>query len=308
MRKYVFLSFIVSAILSVIFISCQREITDPNGNTNPSVTGDFRAKIEGTQWVANRAASASRMQGRIAISGISTDKKTIAITLADSGVHRYTLSDITPNAAAYQDSTLPSVIAFTSNGGTYPTQAGGEVNITAIDTVNKKISGTFFFKVYRQTDGLQRNITEGSFTNLSYSTTLPPSSSTDTFRVKIAGTQWIPPTVLAAKSPAIPPLPATIGISGVDASLSKTVGLQMPADITPGTYTLDFFGLTYIGTYLPNSNPVNSQASTSGTLTIISHNPTTKRIRGTFNFHAEELLNPAASTELTEGYFSITYL
>lgn len=309
MKKIVLFSYLMVSALSAILVSCQQEVTDPNGtnNNNPAVTGDFRAKIEGTQWVANKATAAYRLQGLISITGVSNDKKTVTITLVDSGVHRYTLSDVTPNAAAYQDSTLPSVIAFTSNGGAYPAQAGGEVNITAIDAVNKKISGTFSFKAYRQSDGLQRTITEGSFTNLSYSTSLPPSNSTDTFTVKIAGTQWVPPTVFAVKSPAIPPLPASIAISGTNGTISKTVGLQMPADITPGSYTLDFFGLTYIGTYLPNANPNNSQASVSGTLTILSHNTTTKRIRGNFNFVSQELLNPTASTQLTEGYFSVTY-
>jgi hypothetical protein len=305
MRK-VFIPFIAIMTAFVLLQSCQKEI-DFGEETNNPVTGDFRAKIEGTQWVANKGAGASRMQGLINLSGYSTDKKYLTITLTDSGVHRYILSDATMNAAAYIDSSLANPLNFSSNQGNYPSQCGGEVNITSIDTVNKKMSGTFFFKVFRVADGIGRNITEGSFSNLSYTTTLPPASATDTFRVKIAGTQWIPPVILAAKAPAVPPLPATIGISGTDATASKTVGLIFPADITPGSYTLDFFGATYIGQYNPNSNPQNSQASVSGTLQIISHNPTTKRIRGNFNFRSEELLNPLAFTLLTEGYFSITY-
>lgn len=304
MKQQLFL-FITAITTLFLFQSCQKEISFDDDNN--SVTGDFRAKIEGSQWVANKGAGASRMQGLINISGYSTDKKYITITLADSGVHRYTLSDATMNAAAYIDSTLPNPLAFTTNQGSYPTESGGEVNITSIDTTNKKMSGTFSFKVFRMTDGLSRNITEGSFTNLSYTTTLPPANATDTFNVKISGTQWNPPTIFAVKAPAIPPLPATIAVSGTDATASKVVGLIFPADITPGSYTLDFFGGTYIGQYNPNNNPQNSQASVSGTLQIISHNTSTKRIRGNFNFRSEELLNPLAFTLLTEGYFSVTY-
>ena len=301
-----FFLFLASISIFIMFQSCQKEI-DHGQNSTGNVTGDFRAKIEGTQWVANKGAGASRMQGFINISGYSTDKKYITITLSDSGVHRYTLSDATMNAAAYIDSTLPDPSALTTNQGNYPAESGGEVNITSIDTVNKKMSGTFSFKVFRMMDGLRRNITEGSFTNLSYTTTLPPANATDTFRVKIAGTQWNPPTIFAVKAPAVPPLPATIAVSGTDATASKVVGLIFPADITPGSYTLNFFGGTYIGQYNPNSNPQNSQAAVSGTLEILSHNPTTKRIRGNFNFRSEELLNPLAFTLLTEGYFSVTY-
>lgn len=304
MKQQLFLFFTAITTL-FLFQSCQKEISFDDDNN--IVTGDFRAKIEGSQWVANKGAGASRMQGLINISGYSTDKKYITITLADSGVHRYTLSEATMNAAAYIDSTLPNPIAFTTNQGTYPTESGGEVNITSIDTANKKMSGTFSFKVFRMMDGLGRNITEGSFTNLSYTTTLPPANATDTFKVKISGTQWNPPTIFAVKAPAVPPLPATIAVSGTDATASKVVGLIFPADIIPGSYTLDFFGGTYIGQYNPNSNPQNSQASVSGTLQIISHNTSTKRIRGNFNFRSEELLNPLAFTLLTEGYFSVTY-
>ena len=153
------------------------------------------------------------------------------------------------------------------------------------------------------------NITEGLFNNISYEVTLPPSSATDTFRVKINGTMWVPPTIMSAMSPAVPPsLPAQIAVNGTNATISKTVGLVMPGDIIPGTYTLSFLGLTHIGLYNPSTDPTLSQASMSGTLTILSHDPVNRRIRGTFNFHAESLINPLLSSDLTEGYFSVKYL
>lgn len=299
---YLFLS--VTGIF--IFESCQKEI-DWSTGTPDAVTGDFRAKIDGIQWVANSAAGAYRIGGLISISGRSSDKKYLTITLTDSGVHRYTLDDMSFNAASYIDSNLANPINFTTNQGVNPGDAGGTLEITSIDTVKKKISGTFSFKVFRQSDGLQRTMTQGSFTNLSYAITLPPTSGTDTFNVKIAGTLWTPPTVVAVKTPSMPPLTSQIVITGTDATGSKAVGLFMPSDIIPGNYTLDFFGGTYIGQYNPDSNPSNSQASTSGTLTILSHNTTTRRIRGNFNFHAETILPPIQTTELTEGFFSVTY-
>jgi hypothetical protein len=299
-------SFLFLTITALILESCQKEINWSTG-TPAAVTGDFRAKIDGIQWVANSAAGAYRIGGFISISGRSTDKKYLTITLTDSGVYKYTLDDMSFNAASYIDSNLASPINFTTNQGINPGDAGGTLDITSIDTVKKKISGTFTFKVFRQSDGLQRTMTQGSFTNLSYATTLPPTSGTDTFNVKIAGALWTPPTVVAVKTPSMPPLTSQIVITGMDATGSKAVGLFMPSDIIPGTYTLDFFGLTYIGQYNPDSNPSNSQASTSGTLTILSHNTTTRRIRGNFSFHGETILPPVQTTELTEGFFAVTY-
>lgn len=298
-----FLSLLIIAGLLVVQ-SCQKEI---DFGTGAAVTGNFKAKINGSQWVANSIASGNRMNGLISLTGRSTDRKYITITLTDSGVHNYTLNNSTLNAAAYIDSSLTNPTALTTNQGVIPGEAGGSVRILSIDTVNKKISGIFSFKVFRQSDSLQRTMTEGSFTNLSYATTLPPASATDTFNVKIAGTLWTPQSINAIKTPAVPPLPSTIAIVANDASATKSVGLVMPSGITAGTYTLDFFGGTHIGTYNPNSNPSSSQASTSGELIILSHNISTKRIRGTFRFHAQELLNPLAFTELTEGFFAVTY-
>jgi hypothetical protein len=303
MKKLLGLLPFVALSILLTFSSCQKEI---NFNSTSQVTGEFRANIGGTQWVANKLAAGSRMAGVINLSGQSTDGKILTITLTDSSVHRYILSDVSMNGAAYLDSAT-SLFAMTTNQGEYPNESGGEVNITSIDTVNKKMSGTFSFKVFRQTDGAQLNITEGVFNNISYETSLPPTPSTDTFKVKIAGSLWVPPVVLGAMTPPVPPLTSQLGITGTDATVTKSVGLLMPANITPGTYTLDLFGATYVGLYNPNLDPNNSQASTSGTLTILSHNTSTKRIRGTFNFHAQALLNPLLNTQLTEGYFAITY-
>src|SRR4030095_52365 len=102
MREKIFYGLV--ALMGVVtFNSCQKEV-DPSilGNTNnPPPAGNFRAKIDGVQWVANSAACASRMLGFINITGRSTDKKYLSITLKDSGVHNYTLDQNSFNAASY---------------------------------------------------------------------------------------------------------------------------------------------------------------------------------------------------------------
>jgi hypothetical protein len=309
MIRKIFYSLIALSVF-VGFSSCQKEV-DPSilGNTNnPSVVGDFRAKIDGVQWVANSAAGASRVAGFINLVGRSTDKKYVSIHVVDSGVHNYTLNNVSLNVASYIDSNLTNTFNFSTNQGVNPGDAGGIVNITSIDTANKRISGNFAFNMFRQFDGSKRTFTEGVFTNISYVTSLPPASSTDTFRVKIGGTLWVPPTIFASKTPALPPqLLPQITVTGTSADGSKSVGMFMPENITPGNYTFNLFGGVYVGLYNPDTDPNHSQGAMSGTLTIISHNTATRRIRGNFNFHAEALLNPLLFTELTEGYFAVSY-
>ena len=90
--------------LSTVFLlclnSCQKELsfetgsiridtgtgtgedgTSGGGDTN--VTGDFRAKFNGTQWVEDRVAVAARVNGIINIYVISINSKLLSITLKD---------------------------------------------------------------------------------------------------------------------------------------------------------------------------------------------------------------------------------
>lgn len=283
--------------------NCAFSVTVAPSSNN--VTGDFRAKIEGVQWVADKFSQCARMNNIINITGLGLDKKTITITIQDSGVHNYTLAwdNTSMGAGAFQDSALADVTAFTSNAGTSPSQAGGNVNITSIDEVNKTMSGTFSFKAVRQMTGETRTITEGVFNNIPYITSLPPTNSSDTFTVKIDGVDFLPTSVFGIKN--------TIGlsniaISGSDASGTKTVGVYFPIDVTPGTYTIAGAFSDYFGQY--NVNSTTFLSSTSGTLEILFHDPATKRVRGRFSFAAELFPLGGGNAQLTEGYFAVTYL
>jgi hypothetical protein len=298
---YKFLTAAIFISLIVLIASCQKEI---DWGTGSSASGNFRAKINDTQWVANKLTAASRFAGFINLTGRSNDNKLLSITLTDSGVHRYTLNDVTFNVAAYLDSNSTNPNAFTTNAASPPT-AGGEVNITSIDTAHKKMSGTFSFNAYRQSDSSQVKITNGIFTDLTYSTGLPPAGSTpDTFHVKINGVLFNAVTIIAAVPPA--PYNTNLGITGGDSAFLKTVGMNMPSNIIPGTYAFSLLG-TYTGVYKIDNNPSNLKVATLGSLTILEHNTTTKRIRGNFNFTASDILNPLNFVLLTEGYFAVTY-
>jgi hypothetical protein len=301
---------IVAVLLSIIVCfsntSCQKEfsltdvdsslITLPPGTQPPGVSGSFTAKIDGVQFVGDKFAAATRALDVIAITALSVGGEQIVLRVADSGVHVYSLDiNSATNVAAYSKD---NGIAFTTNGGNSAVESGGTLSVTSIDEVNKKISGTFSVKVYRPLDSKQKIITEGVFTNISYETTaIPPANALDTFRVKVDGTQF-PVSSITGIS-----VFGMINISSSNLNVSKTVGLSFKSDVTPGTYDLSLFGLEYIGQYNVGTSYM---AANPGTLTIIEHNTTTKRIRGNFKFHAAEIIG-ANKAELTEGYFSVHY-
>lgn len=285
-----------------IFSSCEKETSVENGVPGGipgggGGTGSFRAKIDGVQWIANSSKSAIIMDDVIAIQGTSTDGKTIFLRVADSGVHNYSFANYsTTNAGAFVDSSIVPISALTTNQ--WPQDSiYGTMNVTSINTTQKTISGTFKMYVIRALDGVKRNITEGVFSDVSYATAPPPPAATDTFTVKINGTEFIE-TSLAGFSAV-----GRITFSAANVS-GAGVGLSVISNAVPGTYPIDFMG-DYIGQYNPNNSIFTT--STAGSITILEHNTTTKRFRAKFNFTSSEIGSSSPPYELTEGYISATY-
>lgn len=296
---------LIFAVLISLFIGCGKELSEENGNQPGApgqVTGDFRAKINGEQWVANKVANASRMSGFISLGGLSTQGRLLTITLTDSGAKTYTLNSNSLNFAAYVDSTETNTNSYTTNQSDQDSLAGGTLTISRIDTVNKTISGTFAFKVYRLQDNKKKIFTEGIFTNLSYGTVMPPGSDRDTFRVKLNDVAWTSASLTVINSFGM------INISSTDAGNTKNVGLSLSETITVGnSYTWGMFD--NIAVYNPTTTiPATPYNGNGGNLTILEHNTTTHRIRGTFNFVAKTFPIPIPpDINFTEGYFSVKY-
>jgi hypothetical protein len=157
--------FVIILLAPVIFICCQKEFEDPN-DIAINTTADFKAKINGVQFDADIYGAAIRPDSVISIAGKSNDGQQFVFTVKDSGVHVYTLSmNSTSNFAGYRDA---NGLAFASNEGYNPGDAGGILAIILLDRVKRTISGTFNFKAFREDDQTQRTITEGIFNNIPY--------------------------------------------------------------------------------------------------------------------------------------------
>lgn len=292
-------------VLFSLFTGCGKELSEENGNlpgVPNQVMGDFRAKIDGVQWVANTAAAAARQNGIINLTGLSSQGKMLTITLTDSGAKTYTLNQASLNAAAHVDSTEADRNSYTTNQSNLDSLAGGSVTISQIDTVNKTISGYFSFRVYRLTDDKTKNFTEGVFTNLSYQTSMPPGQASDSFSVKVDNVNWQSESLIAIRAG------GKINITSTSAGNTKNIGLSINENITVGSsYTWSF--LDNIALYNPTTTPPPTPYSgEGGNLTILEHNTTTHRIRGTFNFEAKPFPIPTPPfVNFTNGYFSVVY-
>jgi len=297
------LFYILTMLLLLSLFGCYKELSYeiPVNNGNNSIAGDFRAKIDGVQWVAaSNTKGATILFGAINITGVSSDNKMVTITLGGQTTGTYILNQNSIGIAAYNEIANGTITqSFSTNQSSDPSKSGGSVTVTEIDSVHKTITGTFRFNGYDGNTDAQKVITEGIFNKLPYGTSLPPANNTDTFNVKIGGVDWLPPSIAAQI------ISGHLYIQGSTLDGSSSVGLYMPQNVQPGSYTLDFLGGAYFGQYSPNSgNILVSQGN--GTLTILENNATTRRIKGNFSFTASDQ-TLTQSVQLTEGYFSVGY-
>ena len=152
--------------LAVAMFACHKYTSIENGN---GLATDMVATIDGVSWeAADSTQSAIVSQGFVTISGISADGQEISITLSDTVVGLYVLNQTSTSLAIYANLDSVGGYAYSTNQGTDTAQAGGTVNVISVDPVKRIISGIFNFKVYRNSDGTQKDITAGVFYNIPF--------------------------------------------------------------------------------------------------------------------------------------------
>src|SRR5450631_1831730 len=223
--------------------SCTKELSYENNGRIPG-TGTFTAVIDGVQWTAKDSGkAASILDGMINLSGLSADNKQLSIILNDTATGTYKLNQNTFSLASFSAADSSGIFAFTSNEGSDSTQAGGTVTVTRIDRVYQTISGTFSFNMYRDFDGRQKQVRQGVFTNIPYTSSQASSSGTDTMRANIDGSAWAAQTISATA------LSGILTISGSHSDGTLATILVMPQGVTPGSWTLDISAGQFIGLY-----------------------------------------------------------
>jgi hypothetical protein len=282
--------------------SCKKETSIENGST---VGGNFTAVINGVKWAAaSTQEQATILRGLINITGVSTDNQEISISITDTAAGVYVLNAQTPSIAVYASADSSNLYAYSTSQSTDTSKAGGMVTITSIDTVHKTITGTFAFNVTRTYDNQVKNITSGVFNQIPYSTSLPAGSPADTVTAAIDGGDW------AAESIQASTLDGTLTLVGASADGSQSVALIFPDYTTPGNYPLSSSSAipSYLAVYDLVANGSNTaDPGTSGSITVISNNTTTKRMTGTFQFSTDDPNVPSSEHSIVNGYFSVYY-
>jgi hypothetical protein len=282
----------------LFFISCQKEIsTDSTGGTSNQPSGTLKMKIDGEEWTADKAAGAFLMNGVLNITGIGEDKKYLNITLTSVDPGTYELNQNARHVSSLVDSNATNKFPFTTNASEDESLASGTVIVTSVDKQKQTVSGTFELIMFRLTDSVKIVVTDGTFKDLPYLTSIPPTATNDTLKASIDNIPWIGTVVTGTT------FQDQLFVTGTETNGIKSVAVIMPLEVEPGEYELENFG-EYMGAYTPDIN--TSLGSESGKLTVIEHNKTAKKIRGRFEFVGTELLGPKTAS-ITDGYFSVMY-
>jgi hypothetical protein len=270
--------------------SCQKEI--PNIN---APIGNFRARINGTQWIATASTSATMNSGIITLTGVG-NRKSLTIVLLGNAPGTYALNDTSFNNAAYIDSTNSGGGFSTAQGGS--AVAGGQVIITRIDNTAKTITGTFSFKTFRSSDSSKADFTEGIFENIKFTSQFiaPGPATTDTLTAVVAANTFTATTITAVANG------SNISAGGI-ASGGRSIAIILPLNITAGMYTIGGTGSNITATY---TNGTSLSMSLTGSLNVIQHDSVTKRLRADFNFTAADIIT-SATTTVTQGYLSVVH-
>ncbi|HEY8733719.1 MAG TPA: DUF6252 family protein [Puia sp.] len=282
-----------------LFIACSKELSKENiGHVPAPVTSDFYATIDGKSWDADSLKLVLLTSNGVSINGLSKTGEQISMLLPEFKLGTYSLSTQTASYALYANLLDSSTNVFVSNSGS----AGGTLTISAIDTLNHLVSGTFQFNLANPADNVTKVITKGVFDNVTYSgdtTTVvtPPTGNSDTVEATIDGNKFFASNVQVSMAN------GQLLIAGF--SGTQDIGLYLPPDVAAGTYDLDFTTGKYIGIYNPDPS-VTLISQASGSVTILSHDILNKKIKGTFNFTASPT-GSGTPAVITLGYFSVNY-
>jgi hypothetical protein len=156
MKKITLMFLVLSA-----FVSCKKD-SKVNDIVNPSAS--FSCYINGNKWTAITRVT-KKENNKFIITGTgSLGKDVLNITIFGTQAKTYTLSPIdgiTEFSATFTLDTQTTDSLYQAINGT--------VKINSVDTVNKKISGTFQFKTSKIIEPLRiKEITNGEFSNLTY--------------------------------------------------------------------------------------------------------------------------------------------
>jgi hypothetical protein len=283
----------VFTFLIFLNVSCSKD-----DDVKVAPVGGMIATVDNVSWTSSQPV-AIIYDGNISITGIGADGSEIVITVKGATKGKFTISgtlmsvpdnllSFTPANASIDNPTYSS---------TYLEEASvGEVVISEIDETKKTISGTFTSKIMRMTPEEKTIIVKsGSFNEVAY-TTGQGGNPDNTFSATVDGSSFTVTTVSGVES---------FGSILLNfAKTGKAMAITVSATTNTGTFAFGSSGDDYYATFVDNATMYQS---TSGSITISSHDKTNDRIEGTFSFNGSQFPSGEGTVTVTNGSFAVSY-
>ncbi|CAM4299657.1 hypothetical protein [Flavobacterium terrigena] len=299
---------ILSTLLSTLFVlfSCSEDSTSEPENTS---AGTMSATVNGNSWNSIPGAAIANVtevdfdgesQTALQIIGTAPNFSSFTISLP--------ISELSVGSQTFTGDSANGILGYFNGSSNFYTSqhVSGQftINITTLNLVEGKMSGTFSGKLYDDTDALL-NITNGAFSNISIFSTEYYSNGSMSLKRNSGQIFTMDTTNSDGKFITIAQSSAnnSISIFGNNTTLTSDFGIyniNFPKDVSTGTYTLTDNGTYSAG--LGNSDTEPEYTITGGSLTITSHSG--NNVVGTFNYTAN---NGVQTVTISNGNFSITH-
>jgi len=319
MKSFKILSII--ALFSITFTSCTSsdepieaaalsQLTSGSSSSGVTTASFFKIDFDGSTW--NATSTQAIVNGGIYITALNSIGQTFQISIPNGtvGIYKWNIPNTSVPGFGVAYNPYTGANSYASASMTTGTYSGNpnyidtlEINIQSINSTTHNIIGTIKFTGVRTISSTSNAIetkvfTNGSF-NLIYLDNFPTPTGNNFF-AKINGVDFITNSISATK------FSGKISISGISGS-GENISVFCPDNVTAGTYTLGFSTSPYSVQYSPTFTSGGFISDSSGTLTIINHDTTNKRISGTFISPNLSAFGTTITHNITNGTFNITY-
>ncbi|QQX76093.1 MULTISPECIES: DUF6252 family protein [Aequorivita] len=327
MKKMYLLKGMLLVFLAFQFFSCENEpLTGEfvQEEQNDAEEGQFRAQIEGQQFIANTVSATLTTDNELVITGTKPGGESIVLTIANAAVGSFnlTLGGTNENSGSYFDGSanvLPYISADALGGY-------GLMNITELDASTNTITGTFSFVGFRiKVDGdgnpiLDGNgdpilenieISNGAFNGIEYVIDDTgggggTGNPNDEFFAKVDGVDFIADTITVTE-----PMVSEVHMIKIEAKsqLGEMMRIDVPRSLGVGTFDMVNIsdGTKLIALYNAGGGAENL-TSNPGTITISEFDLEAGILKASFSFTGTDPLNQLPDVvDVTEGSFTVYF-
>lgn len=326
MKKIYLLKGILLVLVAFQFFSCDNEpLTGEfqQEEQNEAEEGQFRAEIEGVEFIAATVSATLSQNNALIITGTKPGGESISLSVINAAVGTFNLegSNLYTNTGIYFDGSInpDPFITADSLGGF------GVLRITEIDTTAKTVTGTFSFMGGRaKVDGdgnpiLDGNgdpvventeIANGAFNAIAYIEGTGGGGGTgnpdNDFFAKVDGVEFIADSIKVTE-----PVIGDIHMIKIEATTAtnQLIRIDVPRSLGVGTFNMVNLsdGTKLIGLYNAGVGGENL-TSNPGTITITEFDLELGVLKATFAFTANDPLGQVSDiVEITEGSFTANF-